>query len=181
MKKNVFLVLTLLILVVAGCGGNRTAAQDGQVDNSDKTEQTTVTSNKTEDQSNIKDKEGDISMKGVKIRITAGDKEMIATLEDNAATRALVKRLPMTLPMQNLYSREMCYRYGAGSLPTENLRSDRYEVGDIVYWPPKGSFVILYAQNGEEFERQQIGHIDRGVEIFNQSGDANVTCELVKQ
>ena len=120
-------------------------------------------------------------MKGVKIRITAGDKEMIATLEDNAATRALVKRLPMTLPMQNLYSREMCYRYGAGSLPTENLRSDRYEVGDIVYWPPKGSFVILYAQNGEEFERQQIGHIDRGVEIFNQSGDANVTFELVKQ
>lgn len=119
-------------------------------------------------------------MKSLKLRITAGDKEMIASLEDNAATRALVKKLPMTLPMQNLYSREMCYRYGAGSLPTENLRSDRYEVGDIVYWPPRGSFVILYAQNGEEFERQQIGHIDRGAEVFKKSGDVKVTFELVK-
>jgi hypothetical protein len=101
-------------------------------------------------------------------------------LEDNAATRALIKKLPMTLPMQNLYSREMCYRYGQGGLPTDKLRSDHYEVGDIAYWPPRGSLVILYKQNGEEFERQQIGHIDQGVEIFENAGNKQVMFELAE-
>ena len=180
MKQYFWLMLTLLSFVIAGCAGNTAAVKDAQINSSDKIEQTTAVLDKADDQSNITDNKGDSSMKSLKLRITAGDKEMIATLEDNAATRALVKKLPMTLPMQNLYSREMCYRYGARSLPTENLRSDRYEVGDIVYWPPRGSFVILYAQNGEEFERQQIGHIDCGAEVFKKSGDVKVTFELVK-
>ena len=117
-------------------------------------------------------------MKEKNIKITVNGKVLHARLEDNATTRALVKKMPMTLPMSDLYSREMCYRYGGGALPTDNLRSDHYEVGDICYWPPRGSLVILYAQNGEEFERQQVGHIDSGVEIFEHTGDAKVTFEL---
>lgn len=114
----------------------------------------------------------------MRIRITVGDTEMYATLEDNATTRALMEQMPMTLSMQDLYGREMCYRYGAGALPTDNLRSDGYEVGDIAYWPPRGSLVILYAQNGEQFERQHLGHIDEGVEVFETTGDVDVTFEV---
>ena len=47
-----------------------------------------------------------------------------------------------------------------------------------MYWAPRGSFVILYKQNGEEFERQQLGHIDQGVELFDGAGDKKVTFEL---
>ncbi len=118
------------------------------------------------------------NVKEQKIKIAVNGKVLHARLEDNATTRALIQKMPMTLPMSDLYSREMCYRYGDGALPTENLRSDHYEVGDICYWPPRGSLVILYAQNGEEFERQQVGHIDSGVEIFEHTGDAKVTFEL---
>lgn len=71
------------------------------------------------------------------------------------------------------------YRCGAGGLPEAGTRSDRYNVGDIVYWPPRGSFVILYKQNGEEFERVQISHIDEGVEIFDGGGDRTVTFERI--
>ena len=174
MKKHIFMLLTLLTFIVAGCGNNATVNElKNSSANAKQTSASTETIADTMD-------EGDISMKNTKLKITVGNKEMIATLEDNATTRALLKKLPMTLSMKNLYSREMCYRYGAGSLPTENLRSDRYEVGDIVYWPPRGSFVILYAQNGECFERQQIGHITDGVELFNQFGDAEVKFEAVK-
>lgn len=115
----------------------------------------------------------------VRIKITVGDTELFATLEDNATTRALVEKMPMTLPMSDLYGREMCYRYGADALPTDELRSDGYEVGDIAYWPPRGSLVILYEQNGEQFERQHIGHISEGVEVFATTGDADVTFEVV--
>lgn len=115
----------------------------------------------------------------VKIKITVGETELIATMEDNATTQAIIEQMPMTLPMMDLYGREMCYRYGAYALPTDNLRSDGYEVGDIAYWAPGGSLVILYAQNGEEFERQHLGHIDSGVEVFANTGDVDVTFEMV--
>ena len=114
----------------------------------------------------------------MKIKITVGDTVLYATLEDNATTRAWTEQMPLTLPMSDLYGREMCYRYGGGAMPTDSLRYDGYEVGDIAYWPPRGSLVILYAQNGEEFERQHLGHIDSGVEVFASTGDADVTFEL---
>lgn len=112
----------------------------------------------------------------LKIKITADGKEWTAELEDNATTRALMEKLPLTLPMMDLYGREMCYRFDE-ALPTEQLRSDGYEVGDLAYWPPRHSFVILYEQNGEEFERQHLGHIASGVELFDGMGDVTVTIE----
>ena len=115
----------------------------------------------------------------VKVKITVSNTELIATLDNNATTQALIEKMPMTLPMMDLYGREMCYRYGAYALPTDNIRSDGYEIGDIAYWAPGGSLVILYAQNGEHFERQHLGHIDSGVEVFETTGDVDVTFELM--
>lgn len=116
----------------------------------------------------------------MRVKITVGDTELFASLEDNATTREWVKKLPVTLSMSDLYGREMCYRYGNGTFPTDDLRTDGYEVGDLAYWPPMGSLVILYEQNGEKFERQHLGHIDSGVEVFETTGDAEVTFELVE-
>ena len=116
----------------------------------------------------------------IKIKITVGDTELTAVMDDNATTQALIEQMPMTLPMMDLYGREMCYRYGAYALPTDNLWSDGYEVGDLAYWAPGGSLVILYKQNGEQFERQHLGHIESGVEVFEDTGDVDVTFELME-
>ena len=115
----------------------------------------------------------------MKIKITAGGKTLTATLEDNPTSRAFVAKLPITLPMLDLYGREMCYHFNE-ALPTDKLVSTNYEVGDLIYWPPRHSFVILYKQNGERFERQHIGRVDSGVEIFDGMGDADVLFEAVK-
>ena len=48
------------------------------------------------------------------IKITAGKHSISAILYDNAAGRAFWDKLPLTLPMLNLYGREMCYRFGGG-------------------------------------------------------------------
>lgn len=116
----------------------------------------------------------------VKVKITVGDTQLIADMEDNVTTRELIAQMPMTLHMMNLYGREMCYRYGAYALSTDNLQSNSYEVGDIAYWSPAGSLVILYKQNGEHFERQHLGHINSGVELFQNIGDVDVTFELAE-
>lgn len=115
----------------------------------------------------------------IRVKITAGGREMTAVLENNVTTQNLVKQMPMTIPMLDLYGREMCHRFGNGAFPTDHLRMDNYEVGDIVYWAPAGSLVILYRQNGERFSRQHLGHINSGVEVFNSMGDTDVTFEVI--
>lgn len=109
------------------------------------------------------------------ITITAGEHSISAILYDNAAGRAFWDKLPLTLPMLNLYGREMCYRFGAGGLPDNDATDKGYEIGDISYWPPAGSLVILYKQNGEIFEQQPIGHTDDDLSFFDGMPDTDVT------
>lgn len=110
--------------------------------------------------------------------IVNNDVKLTAQLEDNATTQELISRMPFTIQMDNLYSREMCHRYGRGGLPTDNAKDRSYRVGDISYWPPMGSLVILYEQNGEVFEQQPIGHIDSDVSFFSRISSAEVTFQL---
>lgn len=126
------------------------------------------------------DGSGKTESKSTRIRITAGEYVLYADFEDNSSTRALIEQMPLTLPMMNLYGREMCYRMGSGALPAEEAHSTGYEIGDISYWPPAGSLVILYKQNGEVFEQQPIGHIREDVSFFDGMPTTDITFELAE-
>jgi len=112
------------------------------------------------------------------VKMTFGDHTLTATLDDNSTTRAFIAKLPITLPMLDLYDVEMCYRFSE-ALPTDDVSDQSYEVGEIMYWPPRHSFVIRYAQNGETFDMQKMGRVDSGVEVFDGIGDIDVTFELI--
>lgn len=115
----------------------------------------------------------------IKVKISVGKQNLTATFIDNATSRALIARFPLTLPMMDLYSREMCYRFSE-PLPSEESGTSGYKVGDIAYWPPRHSFVIFYEQNDEVISNlQKIGRIDTGVKIFQDSGDIDVTFDLL--
>ncbi|MGA3891800.1 cyclophilin-like fold protein [Ralstonia nicotianae] len=117
---------------------------------------------------------------GIKVKVTAGKRVLTATFIDNATTRALVAMFPLTVPMMDLYSRELVYRFPE-ALPANEKRTSGYEVGDIVYWAPRHSFVIMYAQNGERIsDLQKIGRIDSGVEVLGGMSNTDVTFELLK-
>lgn len=115
----------------------------------------------------------------MKIKMIFGDKVLTATLTNNATSRAFVEKLPITLPMLDLYSREMCYRF-PDALPANEASTRGYEVGEIIYYPPHHSFVIMYAQNGERFNMQTIGRVDANVEAFNNIGNIDVRFEIVE-
>lgn len=108
------------------------------------------------------------------VKLKFGNHELTATLMNNATTRAFVNKLPITLPMQDLYGREMCYRFPE-ALPTDDVNTCSYEVGEIVYYPPMHSFVIMYAQNGEHFSMQKLGRINSDVTILNGIGNIDIT------
>ncbi len=114
------------------------------------------------------------------LRITVGDTVLIAEMYDNETTAAIRKMLPMSLPMMDLYGREMCYRF-ADALPASGAATSGYEVGEIVYYPPMHSFVIMYAQNGERFQMQKLGKITGDVSVFNHVGDVTVSFEIIEK
>lgn len=115
----------------------------------------------------------------LQVKVTVGSEVMTATLEDNATSRAFLAKLPITLPMMNLYGREMCYRFDE-ALPANEATTSGYDVGDIVYWTPRHSFVIMYEQNGEVISSlQRIGRIAKGVEAFARMGDVDVKFERI--
>lgn len=114
----------------------------------------------------------------MKIKIKFKDKELTATLTNNATSRAFVEKLPLTLPLLDLYSREMCYRF-PDALPANEASTRSYEIGEIIYYPPMHSFVIMYAQNEERFNMQTIGRVDSNVEAFKNIGNIDVRFELI--
>ena len=116
----------------------------------------------------------------IRVKITVGDRTLFADFLDNATTKSLVAKFPLTLPMQDLYGREMCHRF-AEALPANEAGTSGYKVGDIAYWTPRHSFVIFYRQNGEVIGNlQKIGRIASGVELFAATGDTDVTFELAR-
>lgn len=118
---------------------------------------------------------------GIKIKVTVGEHVLTATLLDNATTRSLIAKFPLTVRMADLYSREMCYRF-PDPLPANEALTNGYEVGDISYWTPRHSFVIFYKQNGEVISNlQKIGRLNSGVEVFEKTGDVDVTFELLEK
>lgn len=115
-----------------------------------------------------------------KIKITIKDKEFTAVFSDNATTKEMIEKMPFEVQMQDLYERELCYRFGGGAFSVDETTSTGYEIGDIAYWPPRGSLVILYEQNGEKFERVHLGKIEQSVESLKNIGDVKVKFEVLR-
>lgn len=113
-----------------------------------------------------------------RMKITVGNQVIYATLADNATAHAIADRLPLTLELLDLYGREMCYRF-ADELPANEVQTRNFELGEIIYWPPRHSFVIMYKQDGEQFSMQHVGQLENvnNVALFGQ-GNATVTFEL---
>lgn len=115
---------------------------------------------------------------GIRIKVTAGKQVLTATLLDNATSRDLIAKFPLTVPMRNLYSREMVYRF-PNPLPAEQAQQSGYQVGDLSYWTPGHSLVIFYEQNGEVISNlQKIGQFDSNLAFFKSIEAIDVLFEL---
>ncbi len=116
---------------------------------------------------------------GNPVRNSDGKRSWTAALEANDTAKALVRKLLLTIDLEDLYGRELCYRV-PDPLPAREVSYRGYEVGEIVYWPPRHSFMILYRQNGEMFDMQRIGRLEGGAEDIVSSGGFRATITLVR-
>lgn len=172
------LILLIMIMGLTACGSGP------KEQNSANTSKTSTESKANESASSYKitsvdtEPEKGKETKGIKVKVIVGDQVLSATLIDNATTRSFITKFPLTVQMNNLYSREMVHRF-PDPLPANEVQTSGYEVGEIAYWTPRHSFVIFYEQNGEIISNlQKVGRFDSSVEVFKQFKDANVTFEM---
>jgi hypothetical protein len=109
----------------------------------------------------------------MRIRLTIGNQEATATLEDNPASRDLVSMLPVTIPMGDLFGREK-----PGPLPRA-LTGDvepvfTYRVGQLAYWPPGHDVFIVYAGDCLRVPSPgllPLGTVDDGLDVVADAGN----------
>lgn len=120
----------------------------------------------------------------MKIRLKVGDKVLTATLRDNETARDFASLLPLTLTMNDLFKREK-FAHLPRAISEGGGRTQTYEVGDIVYWPPGPDVAIFYRHDGQSITSGGgiivMGRLDSGVDTLNVPGSVKVTVERVTQ
>ena len=112
------------------------------------------------------------------MKLTVGEHELFATMENNTSAQALKKLLeqgPRTIKMRDYEGMEKVGMLGKG-LPTNN-ESISTQPGDLILFMGS-SFVIYYDTNHWNFTR--LGHIQDVTqkELMDILGDGNVTVTL---
>ena len=116
---------------------------------------------------------------GTPIRITFGDTELTARLQDNAPARDLAAQLPLTLIFRDHNNVEK-----SAPLPRELSLDGAPEghdpaAGDIGYWAPDGDLVFYYDSDAPLFNGiVRIGEFNGDIDALErQSDDFSVTIE----
>lgn len=113
-----------------------------------------------------------------KISISSEWGNVTATLDDNVATRALLKQLPVTIEMRDHLRQEK-----TGDLPTglpESSRQQGFSTGTLGLWGPD-HFVIYYRNGRVPLPGIVIlGKVEGDVSIFDRPGPIRVLVERAK-
>lgn len=120
------------------------------------------------------------SAEGKQIKVTAGEVEVIVTLNDSRAAADLVQMLPLELTLieRNSFAKGMTL---PAWLSAEEATTREYEIGDFGYWDAGPDLAIFYDDIYEQTIVPVIplGKVESGAELLaNTSG--TVTLELVE-
>jgi hypothetical protein len=165
--RNALVLALLATVALSACGG---ADEDG--DQPAGAPETSTPSPATDDQAAS-------PADGTPIRITFGDTELTARLDDNATARDLAAQLPLTLTFRDHNNVEK-----TAPLPRELSLEGAPQghdpaAGDIGYWAPGGDLVFYYDSDAPFFNGiVRIGEFDGEMDaIQRQRDDFTVTIE----
>jgi hypothetical protein len=118
----------------------------------------------------------------IPIRITFGNTELTARLDDNATARDLTAQLPLTLTFRDHNDVEKTAPLPRELSPDGAPEGPDPAAGDIGYWAPGGDLVFYYDTDAPFFDGiVRIGEFDGDMEALErQSADFSVTIERAK-
>jgi hypothetical protein len=118
----------------------------------------------------------------MKIRLSAGNAVLTATMLDNETTRDFMALLPLTVTFKDSAGTEkITYLPRRLSIPGAPAGADP-SVGDIAYYAPWGNIAIYYKDFGYSEGLIILGHIISGIEeLTGKNDDFAVTIEPVTE
>jgi hypothetical protein len=171
-RRNAVVLALLATLSLSACGGDDEKDVDQAVGAPD------ASAPSPRPNPGPRDKNASAS-DGTPIRITLGDTELTARLQDNATARDLAAQLPLTLTFRDHNNVEK-----TAPLPRKLSLDGAPEghdpaAGDIGYWAPDGDLVFYYDSDAPFFNGiVRIGEFDGRMDaIERQSEDLDVTVE----
>ena len=166
-RRNALVLALLTTVSLSACGGSD---EDGTQPAG--APETSTPSPTTDDQATS-------PADGTPIRITFGDTELTARLDDNATARDLAAQLPLTLTFRDHNNVEK-----TAPLPRELSLEGAPEghdpgAGDIGYWAPDGDLVFYYDSDAPFFNGiVRVGEFDGELDaIERQRQDFTVTIQ----
>lgn len=113
------------------------------------------------------------------VTITAGERTVTATLEDNAAARDLLSRLPLEVTLNDYNDTTEKIFYPSPALTTEGVpRGCSPAPGDMTIYAPWGNVAIFCKSWPYSDDLIRIGRIDgNGIEVLSAAGDISVKIE----
>ena len=112
------------------------------------------------------------------MKIVIGDRTITATMEDNAAAKDLLSRLPHEVTLADFHDTEKIF-YPAPALSTDGVKGGCAPApGDITIYTPWGNVAIFRKSWPHSTDLIKIGHIDgNGIEALQVAGDIKVKLE----
>lgn len=115
----------------------------------------------------------------MKMNITVGNHTVAVTMEDNAAARDLLSRLPLEVTLEDFNNTTEKIFYPNPALTTQGVpRGCAPTPGDITIYAPWGNVAIFCKRWSHSNDLIKIGNIDgNGIEALTVTGDITVKLE----
>lgn len=113
------------------------------------------------------------------MKITVGNRTVTATMEDNAAAKDLLSRLPLEITLEDFNNTAEKIFYPAPALNTEGVKVGCAPApGDIAIYTPWRNVAFFCKGGAHSNDLVKIGHIDgNGIEPLQVAGDVKVKLE----
>ena len=113
------------------------------------------------------------------VNISVGDRTITATMEDNAAARDFLSRLPLEVTLNDYNQTTEKIFYPSPALTTVGTARGCVPIsGDITIYAPWGNVAIFCKNGSRSNDLIKIGHIDGdGIEALRVAGDVRVKFE----
>lgn len=115
----------------------------------------------------------------LKVKISVGGRTIAATMEDHAAGRDFLSRLPLEVTLNDYNNMTEKIFYPEPALTIEGvIRGCAPAPGDITIYAPWGNVAIFCKSGSQSSDLIKIGHIDgNGIEALTVEGDIKVKFE----
>ncbi|MDT3695388.1 MAG: cyclophilin-like fold protein [Ignavibacterium sp.] len=120
------------------------------------------------------------TIKTMKLKITAGDKILTATMIDNVTTRAFMKMLPLILKMTELHNNEK-YCNLPEQLPGKAVKPGTIHAGDLMLWDANYKCLVLFYKTFKSpYSYVKLGTIDNLDELEATLGSGDIELRFEK-